>query len=135
MPKSLGLVLVVDDSQTIRDLIALNLELEGYDVVQAEDAFKALDYLALVEAGSRAMPQLMMLDVVMPGLDGVQLTARLKATRATAGIPILIVSASAQRRDFELARGAGADGYLTKPFSPDELLLEVARLILPTESA
>jgi len=135
MPQSLGLVLVVDDSQTIRDLIALNLELEGYDVVQAADAFKALDYLALVESGSKPMPQLMLLDVVMPGLDGVQLTARLKATRATAAIPILIVSASAQRRDFELARGAGADGYLTKPFSPDELLLEVARLILPAGSA
>ena len=135
MPQSLGLVLVVDDSQTIRDLIALNLELEGYDVVQAEDAFKALDYLALVESGSKPMPQLMLLDVVMPGLDGVQLTARLKATRATADVPILIVSASAQRRDFELARGAGADGYLTKPFSPDELLLEVARLILPAETA
>ncbi len=87
--------------------------------------------LLLLKSGSKTMPQLMMLDVVMPGLDGVQLTARLKATRATAAVPILIVSASAQRRDFELARGAGADGYLTKPFSPDELLLEVARLILP----
>src|SRR5262249_34665172 len=107
MSDSLGRVLVVDDSQTIRDLISLNLELEGYDVVQAEDAFKALDHLALVDAGDEPMPQLMLLDVVMPGMDGVQLTARLKATPATADVPILIVSASAQRRDFELARGAG----------------------------
>ena len=69
------------------------------------------------------------LDVVMPGLDGVELTAKLKATPSTADIPILIVSASAQRRDFELAQGAGADGYLTKPFAPDDLLAEVERLI------
>lgn len=123
--------MVVDDSQTIRDLIALNLELEGYDVVQAEDGLKALDYIVRAEAGHEPMPELFLLDVVMPGLDGVQLTARLKAGSATEHLPILIVSASAQRRDFELARGAGADGYLTKPFSPDELLAEVARLLSP----
>ena len=113
--------MVVDDSPTIRDLISINLELEGYDVTTASDAQECLDHLAAVARGEAASPQLMLLDVVMPGLDGVELTARL---------PILIVSASAQRRDFELARGAGADGYLTKPFDPDTLLAEVARLIL-----
>jgi len=122
--------MVVDDSPTIRDLISINLELEGYDVTTAGDAQECLDHLAQVAAGRVAAPQLLMLDVVMPGLDGVELTARLKATPATAHLPILIVSASAQRRDFELARGAGADGYLTKPFDPDTLLAEVRRLIL-----
>jgi CheY-like chemotaxis protein len=122
--------MVVDDSPTIRDLISINLELEGYDVVTAADAHECLEMLAAVARGEAPSPQLMMLDVVMPGLDGVELTARLKATPATAHLPILIVSASAQRRDFELARGAGADGYLTKPFDPDALLTEVARLIL-----
>jgi CheY-like chemotaxis protein len=131
MPTSLGHVMVVDDSKTIRDLISMNLELEGYDVVTAGNAQECLDYLAQVAAGAARSPQLLMLDVVMPGMDGVELTARLKATPATAELPVLIVSASAQRRDFELARGAGADGYLTKPFAPDELLAEVARLILP----
>jgi CheY-like chemotaxis protein len=126
--------MVVDDSATIRDLISMNLELEGYDVVTAEHAQACLDHLAEVAEGKQPPPRLMLLDVVMPGLDGVELTARLKATPATADIPILIVSASAQRRDFELARGAGADGYLTKPFAPDELLREVARLILPEEA-
>jgi len=123
--------MVVDDSKTIRDLISMNLELEGYDVVTASNGQECLDHLAEVAAGDVQMPRLFLLDVVMPGLDGVELTARLKATPATASVPILIVSASAQRRDFELARGAGADGYLTKPFAPDELLAEVARLILP----
>lgn len=131
MPTSLGRVMVVDDSKTIRDLISMNLELEGYDVVTAADAQECLDQLAKVADGGALPPQLMLLDVVMPGMDGVELTARLKATPATADIPILIVSASAQRRDFDLARGAGADGYLTKPFAPDDLLIEVARLILP----
>jgi len=131
MSLSLGRVMVVDDSKTIRDLISMNLELEGYDVVTASNGQECLDHLAEVAAGDVQMPRLFLLDVVMPGLDGVELTARLKATPATASVPILIVSASAQRRDFELARGAGADGYLTKPFAPDELLAEVARLILP----
>lgn len=120
----------MDDSPTIRDLISINLELEGYDVATAADAQQCLDHLAAVATGQQPSPQLLMLDVVMPGIDGVELTARLKATPTTAHLPILIVSASAQRRDFELARGAGADGYLTKPFDPDTLLAEVARLIL-----
>ena len=122
-------VMVVDDSATIRELIALNLGLEGYDVVTAEDGQHCLRLLHEVIEGRAPIPQLLCLDVVMPGLDGVELTAKLKAAPATSHIPILIVSASAQRRDFELAQGAGADGYLTKPFSPGDLLAEVERLI------
>ena len=122
-------VMVVDDSPTIRQLIALNLGLEGYDVVTAEDGQQCLRLLSAVIDGTAPAPHLLCLDVVMPGLDGVELTAKLKATPAMADIPILIVSASAQRRDFELAQGAGADGYLTKPFAPDDLLNEVERLI------
>jgi DNA-binding response OmpR family regulator len=129
MADGLGRILVVDDSSTIRELIALNLSLEGYDVQTASDAEECLRLLAGVLEGRMAPPQLLCLDVVMPGLDGVELTAKLKATPAMADIPILIVSASAQRRDFELARGAGADGYLTKPFDPDELLAQVRRLM------
>jgi CheY-like chemotaxis protein len=126
---AVGRVMVVDDSPTIRELIALNLGLEGYDVITAEDGQACLRLLQEVAEGQARAPQLLLLDVVMPGLDGVELTAKLKATPSTAAIPILIVSASAQRRDFELAQGAGADGYLTKPFDPDELLAEVDRLI------
>ncbi len=103
-------IMVVDDSATIRDLIALNLSLEGYDVVTAEDGEECLRQLADVLEGRAPLPQLLMLDVVMPGLDGVELTARLKATPAVQHIPILIVSASAQRRDFELAQGRAPTG-------------------------
>jgi len=132
MGQSLGRVMVVDDSSTIRELIALNLGLEGYDVQTASDAEECLRLLSEVTAGSAPAPQLLCLDVVMPGIDGVELTAKLKATPSMAAIPILIISASAQRRDFELAQGAGADGYLTKPFDPDELLAQVQRLIAAT---
>lgn len=122
--------MVVDDSSTIRELISLNLSLEGYDVTTAEDGQQCLRRLSEVVEERAPLPDLLLLDVVMPGLDGVELTAKLKATPAMAHIPILIVSASAQRRDFELAQGAGADGYLTKPFDPDELLAEVRRLLI-----
>lgn len=128
-PHAAARIMVVDDSPTIRELIALNLSLEGYVVVTASDGEECLRQLADILEGKAPLPQLLMLDVVMPGLDGVELTARLKATPAVQHIPILIVSASAQRRDFELAQGAGADGYLTKPFDPDELLTEVRRLL------
>jgi CheY-like chemotaxis protein len=126
---SLGRIMVVDDSPTIRELIALNLGLEGYDVATAEDGQRCLELLTAAGERQEPVPDLLCLDVVMPGLDGVELTAKLKATPSLAHIPILIVSASAQRRDFELAQGAGADGYLTKPFDPDELLAEVRRLM------
>jgi CheY-like chemotaxis protein len=122
-------VVVVDDSKTIRDLISLNLELEGYEVTTAEDAEACLDLVAEMATGGAPVPDLFCLDVVMPGMDGVQLTTRLKALPATAHVPVLIVSASAQQRDFEVARAAKADGYLTKPFDPDALLGEVARLV------
>jgi twitching motility two-component system response regulator PilH len=70
----------------------------------------------------------------MPGVNGVELTRRLKADPLTAHIPVLIVSASAQQRDFEVARAAKADGYLTKPFDPDELVGTVAQLIADASS-
>lgn len=127
------LVLVVDDSDTIRELICLNLEFEGYDVEQAPDAQACLDRLEAVRSTGARRPDIMLLDVVMPGLDGFKLTTRLKGDAATADIPILIVSASAQQRDFELARQARADGYLTKPFDPATLIERVRELVGPPQ--
>jgi len=127
------LVLVVDDSDTIRELICLNLEFEGYDVEQASDAQVCLDRLESVSTTGARRPDILLLDVVMPGLDGFKLTTRLKGDPATADIPILIVSASAQQRDFELARQARADGYLTKPFDPATLVDLVRELAGPPD--
>jgi DNA-binding response OmpR family regulator len=118
-----GRVLVVDDSPVIRDLIAVNLELEGFVVDLAEDGEAAL------EAVGRSRPDLITLDVVMPRLGGFDTAARLRADPGTADIPIVIVTARASAADFECGEQIGVDGYLTKPFEPAELVALVSRLV------
>ncbi len=118
-----GRVLVVDDSAVIRDLIAVNLELEGFAVDVAEDGRAAL------EAVGRDRPDLVTLDVVMPRMDGFETATRLRADPSTAGIPIVIVTARASAADLERGEEIGVDGYLTKPFEPAELVALVSRLV------
>ena len=115
-------VLVVDDSEVIRALIAMNLELEGFEVHQAEDGQHCLD---VVDA---LAPDVITLDVRMPRLDGLTVVERLRARAATADIPIVMVTARAQAED--LAKGAqvGVDAYITKPFDPTELVETVRSL-------
>jgi CheY-like chemotaxis protein len=115
-------VLVVDDSAPIRELIAVNLELEGYDVRRAADGQEALDVAVLWR------PDVVTLDVVMPRLDGLETCARLRAHPATAGVGIVVVTGRAQAADRERGEAAGVDAYLTKPFEPAELVATVARL-------
>jgi DNA-binding response OmpR family regulator len=115
-------VLVVDDSSPIRDLIVVNLELEGFDVRSAADGMEGLEVLA----GWR--PDVVTLDVVMPRLDGFATLARLRGEPATADIPVLIVTARAQAADRERGDELGADDYLSKPFEPAELVAAVGRL-------
>jgi CheY-like chemotaxis protein len=112
----------VDDSPVIRDLIAVNLQLEGFDVVVAGDGEEALVRVA------ERRPDVITLDVVMPRLDGFETAARLRADPAYADIPLVLVTARAAAAD--LARGdeLGVDGYLTKPFEPAELVALVGRL-------
>ncbi len=109
-------VLVVDDSEVIRRLIAVNLELEGFEVFLAEDGQECLD---LVESVS---PDVVTLDVVMPRLDGFSTAARLRSGAGTSGLPIVMVSASAQESDLARGRELGVEAYLTKPFEPEELV-------------
>ena len=118
-----GRVLVVDDSPVIRDLIAVNLELEGFEVDLAEDGEAAL------EAVRRSRPDLITLDVVMPRLSGFETATRLRDDPATADIPIVIVTARASAADLECGEEIGVDGYLTKPFEPAELVALVSRLV------
>jgi CheY-like chemotaxis protein len=115
-------VLVVDDSDTIRSLISLNLELEGFEVHQASDGQECLDVVGSVQ------PDVITLDVAMPRLDGFGAAARLRTAPETAHIPIVMVTARAQGSD--LSRGAelGVAAYVTKPFEPAELV-EVVRSV------
>jgi CheY-like chemotaxis protein len=116
-------VLVVDDTANVRTLIQVNLELEGIEVHLATDGLEALERVAEVA------PDLITMDVMMPRLDGLAAATRLKSAAATAGIPIVMVTARAQAADRQAGQDAGVDAYLTKPFDPDELVATVLRLL------
>ncbi len=118
-----GRVLVVDDSAVIRDLIAVKLELEGYDVLRAGDGVEALEMIAAER------PDVVTVDVMMPRLDGFETVERLRADPATADIPVVMVTGRAAAADRVRGEEVGVDAYLTKPFEPAELVDTVARLI------
>ncbi|RKE21135.1 response regulator [Streptomyces sp. TLI_171] len=121
MAATSGRVLVVDDSEVIRQLIRVNLELEGFEVVTAADGAECLEVVGRVD------PDVVTLDVVMPRLDGLRTAARLRASHRTAHLPIAIVSACTPA-DLERGESVGVDGYLAKPFDPAELIALVRRL-------
>ena len=122
MTQGLGRVLVVDDDEVIRQLIAVNLTLEGFDVATAVDGQDCLDKVKDVE------PAVITLDIMMPRLDGWEAASRLRADPETAGIKVVLLSARAQEADLERGDRIGVDAYLTKPFDPDELIATVRRL-------
>jgi CheY-like chemotaxis protein len=115
-------VLVVDDDEVIRRLIAVNLQLEGFEVETAVDGQDCLDRVTDIA------PDVITLDVMMPRLDGWETAIRLRRSPDTAHIKVVLISARAQEDD--KARGArvGADAYLTKPFDPNEMIRVVREL-------
>jgi DNA-binding response OmpR family regulator len=123
MPERLPRVLVVDDEAVIRQLIAINLELEGFEVHQAVDGLDAVDMARTVD------PDVVTLDVMMPGLDGWATAQRLRADPSTSRARIVMISARTRPADVERGRDSGADEYVTKPFDPDEVVAAVRRLV------
>ncbi|MFE5912665.1 response regulator [Streptomyces wedmorensis] len=117
-----GRVLVVDDNKVIRQLIRVNLELEGFEVVTAADGAECLDVV------HRVCPDVVTLDVVMPRLDGIKTAERLRADPRTSHLPVAIISACGEH---EAAGGAasGVDAFLAKPFEPSELVRVVRQLM------
>jgi CheY-like chemotaxis protein len=115
-------VLVVDDDDVIRQLICVNLELEGFQVHVAVDGQDALDRVKQVQ------PHVVTLDIMMPRLDGWETATRLRADPETADIRVILLSARAQEADLRRGDRIGVDAYLTKPFDPDELIDTVRRL-------
>ncbi|WP_330453861.1 MULTISPECIES: response regulator [unclassified Streptomyces] len=115
-------MLVVDDNKVIRQLIRVNLELEGFEVVTAGDGAECLDLV------HRVRPDVITLDVVMPRLDGLQTASRLRSDPRTGHLPLAIVSACTP---YEVDSGvaAGVDAFLAKPFEPSELVRLVRRLM------
>jgi CheY-like chemotaxis protein len=110
-------VLVVEDEPENRLFIGLMLRTEGYEVVEAEDGPTALRLL-----GGAGHPDLILLDVMMPGLNGWQVFERIREDARWAHIPVVMLTALAQRADVERAVELGVDGYLTKPFEPADLI-------------
>lgn len=118
-----GRVLVVDDDDVIRQLITVNLELEGFEVVTAVDGQDALEKVKDVN------PQVVTLDVMMPRVDGWEAARRLRSDPQTRNIKVVLLSARAQEADLQRGTQLGVDAYLTKPFDPDELIDTVRRLV------
>ncbi|MFJ9819347.1 response regulator [Streptomyces sp. NPDC101151] len=122
VPGASGRVLVVDDNKVIRQLIRVNLELEGLEVVTAADGAECLDVVHQVR------PDVVTLDVVMPRLDGLRTAARLRADPRTHDLPLAIISACTQY-EVETGLDVGVDAFLAKPFEPSELVRLVKHLI------
>lgn len=117
------LVLVADDDEDILALVAFRLERAGYAVVTAQDGEQAL---ALAR---EKRPDLAVLDVMMPRLTGYEVTERLRRDETTSGIPVILLTARAQEADVTRGFEAGADDYVKKPFSPQELRARVQAML------
>jgi CheY-like chemotaxis protein len=115
-------VLAVDDDPTILRLLEVNLEMDGHEVHTAVNGQQALDRVADVD------PDVVLLDVMMPELDGWQVCERLRADERFAHLPIVFLSARAQEVDLTRGDAVGADAYITKPFDPLGLVELVERL-------
>jgi DNA-binding response OmpR family regulator len=120
--EALGRVLVVDDDEVIRQLIAVNLTLEGFDVATAVDGQDCLDKVSAID------PDVITLDVMMPRLDGWVTAGQLRRNPQTSNIRVVLITARAQEDDKSRGREIGVDAYLTKPFDPGEMIRVVREL-------
>ena len=120
-------VLVVDDEKDITALVAYHLEREGFRVLQAHDGLQALDLV------KRERPNLLILDLMLPQMGGLDVCRRLRKEPDTARLPILMLTAKAEEADKVLGLELGGDDYLTKPFGPRELVARVKALIRRSE--
>ncbi|MBY0278190.1 response regulator [Candidatus Binatia bacterium] len=121
-------VLVVDDDREIRGLVAGTLRRDGYTVVEAGDGPEALD------VAIRLVPDLVLLDMTLPGMDGVEVARQLKASPALATIPVVALSALTQEAVQQRALAAGCERYLTKPCAPAALRDVVAETLATVAS-
>jgi len=117
------LVLVADDDADMRELIRYRLERSGYTVVTAVDGQEA------VTLAAEHVPALAVIDVMMPRLDGFEVTRLLRAAPETARMPVILLTARAQEADVAQGFAAGADDYIRKPFSPQELSARVQAIL------
>jgi DNA-binding response OmpR family regulator len=116
-------ILVVDDEKDLVETISFRLKANGYTVVTAYDGLEAIDL------ARRDRPDLIILDLMLPKMDGYKVCALLKRDARYAAIPIIIFTARAQDEDISMGKEMGADAYLTKPFAPEALLNKISELL------
>ncbi len=112
-------ILVVEDDKVIQELLAYNLKQSGFRMIQAFDTASAMNHI------NNSLPDLILLDWMLPVNSGIDLLRRLKTNKRTSGIPIIMLTARNQESDKELGLDSGADDYITKPFSPRELIARI----------
>jgi len=122
-------ILIVEDEQDIADLVGFNLERAGYKVLKAFDGVEG------TAMAKRERPDLIVLDLMLPGRDGFAVFRELRRDTRTANTPVIMLTARAQTQDRIQGLEAGADDYLTKPFSPKELILRVQAVLKRAEAA
>ncbi len=116
-------ILVVDDEETIREVVRRYLEKEGFKVIEAADGFEALDAIRSTP------PDLIVLDLMLPGIDGLSLTQHIRQDRR---IPIIMLTAKGEANDRIRGLDLGADDYMAKPFSPQEVASRVRAVLRRT---
>src|SRR4051812_25940824 len=120
-------ILVVDDDPLMHRLFQHHLERAGYQMVSARSGREALDI------ASRQPPQLIVMDIMMPDIDGLEALRELKKGDATKAIPVIVITANGHHIARKESESSGAAVFLTKPFSPVQLLTEIRRLVPPAE--
>ena len=118
-----GKIVIIEDESDILEVIAYNLKREGFEVFESQDGE---DGLLKIEAHT---PDLVILDLMLPTIDGIELCRKLKSDPVTRSVPIIMVTAKGEESDIVLGLGVGADDYVTKPFSPKELIARVKAVI------
>ncbi|MFH1269839.1 MAG: response regulator [Candidatus Omnitrophota bacterium] len=121
MPKKK--ILIVDDEKVLVETVTLRLEASGYEVIFAYDGFEGL------EKAKKEKPDLIILDLMLPRMDGYKVCGLLKVDTRYKKIPIIMFTARAQESDKKMGKEVGADAYITKPFEPRELLEKINELI------
>ena len=114
-----AVILVIEDEKDIQELISFNLEKEGYTVMIADNAEKGLDLMR------KTLPDLVLLDMMLPGIDGFEALRRIKADRALCQCSVFMVTARSEDADIVAGFELGADDYVTKPFSPKVLIARI----------
>ncbi|MFA5810172.1 MAG: response regulator [Thermoleophilia bacterium] len=112
-------ILIVDDERSLRALVRANLEVDGFEVSEAVDGVEAMKML------EELRPDLVLLDIMMPGKDGIEVLEDLAADKELSMIPVILLTAKGEQEDLEKGAALGARGHITKPFDPEQMVRTV----------